>query len=210
MKNITTISAGLSNPSTTSNLTKIIEREIVKQNRNNIIHHYELKEYGHEILDRMFTGFSNEHLKLMTQVVEESDALVLSTPIFNTGPSGLFKSFLDILEPGKFNGIPVILAATGGSERHSLSIEYNIRPIVTYLRMDPMTTSIYASPNDWALDGSNSLSKRVERAVSELLSKINNEIPLSIEKPLNEFDPKSYLGENNSFADLLKTSNPSI
>lgn len=206
---ISTISAGLSNPSSTSNLTKSIRKEIEKQFQNSELNHYELKEYGHEILDRMFSGFSNEHLDNMLKIIEQSDALVLTTPIFNTGPSGLFKSFLDILEPGKFDGMPVILAATGGTDRHSLSIDYNIRPIMTYLHMEPMTTSIYASSDDWARNGKNSLSNRIQRAVSELSSRLNS-ATIEHKKPLDEFDPSNYLGEGKSFADLLKGSNPYI
>jgi len=207
MNIITTISAGLSNPSSTSRLTKSIENEIHNQHSDTKINSYELKEYGHEILDRMFTGFNSEHLDNMIKTVEQSDGLILNTPIFNTGPSGLFKSFLDILEPTKFDGMPVVLAATGGSERHSLSVEYNIRPIMTYFRMEPTTTSIYASSNDWALNGEDSLSRRIERAVAELSSRLNNTTASHKKEVLDEFDPANYLGEGKSFADLLRTSN---
>lgn len=205
---ITTVSAGLSNPSSTSNLTKSIVQEISRTIPNSSITNYELKEYGHDVLDKMFTGFSNERLTTLLNDVQKSDALVFTTPIFNTGPSGLFKSFLDILEPGSHDGIPVILAATGGTDRHSLSIDYNIRPITTYLHMEPITTAVYASSSDYASIGDSSLANRISKAVNELSARLGNNKTVAREQPMNEFDPANYLGgEGRSFSDLLPQRN---
>ena len=55
------------------------------------------------------------------------------TPIFTTSYSGLFKSFIDVLDPDALSGMPVLLGATGGTERHSLALEYAMRPLFSYL-----------------------------------------------------------------------------
>ena len=45
-------------------------------------------------------------------------------------------------------GKPVILSATGGSERHALMIDYQLRPLLSYYRTIPVSTSIYSTSND--------------------------------------------------------------
>ncbi|MEO7122304.1 MAG: NAD(P)H-dependent oxidoreductase, partial [Lacisediminihabitans sp.] len=85
--------------------------------------------------------------------------------------SGLFKSFIDILDPDALTGLPVLLGATGGTERHSLALDYAMRPLFTYLHAVTVPTAVYAASSDWgtAADaGSSSLPERIERAAGEL------------------------------------------
>jgi len=44
---------------------------------------------------------------------------------------------------------PVILAATGGSERHSLVIEHQLRPLFSFFRAHTIPTGIYATEADF-------------------------------------------------------------
>ena len=60
---------------------------------------------------------------------------------------------------------PVLLAATGGTARHALVIDDQMRPLFAYLRALTLPTSVYAAPEDW---GSTELGKRIERAATEL------------------------------------------
>lgn len=66
------------------------------------------------------------------------------SPTFSASISGLVKSFFDILEPGTLAGKPVPLAATGGTERHSLMLEFAIRPLFSYLGAEPDSGPILA------------------------------------------------------------------
>ncbi len=59
----------------------------------------------------------------------EADALVFVTPVFTAGMSGLAKSFLDVLDKDGVTDLPVLLAATGGTARHSLAIDHALRPV---------------------------------------------------------------------------------
>ena len=62
-----------------------------------------------------------------------ADGLIAVTPIFTTCYSGLFKSFVDVLDPDSLVDLPVLLGATGGTERHSLALDHAMRPLFTYL-----------------------------------------------------------------------------
>jgi len=64
--------------------------------------------------------------------------------------SGLFKSFFDVLEPDALVGKPVLIAATGGTARHSLALEFALRPLFAYLRATVAPTGVFAATEDWA------------------------------------------------------------
>ena len=85
----------------------------------------------------------------MLTSVTGADGLIAVTPIFSTSYSGLFKSFVDVLDPQSLTGMPVLLGATGGTERHSLAIDYAMRPLFTYLHAVPVPTGVYAASSDW-------------------------------------------------------------
>ena len=67
------------------------------------------------------------------------------TPIFTTSYSGLFKSFIDVLDPDALSGLPIVIGATGGTERHSLALDYGLRPLFSYLHAVVVPTGVYAA-----------------------------------------------------------------
>jgi FMN reductase len=80
--------------------------------------------------------------------------LVLVTPVYRATYSGLLKLLLDQLSPEAFAGTPVILAATGGSRDHFLSLDSGLRAVVASLHGWSTPTIIYATGGDFAEDGS--------------------------------------------------------
>lgn len=66
-------------------------------------------------------------------LVDETDALVVATPIYQAAYSGLLKTFLDLLPQHAFAGKPVLPLATGGSPAHVLALDYALRPVLTAL-----------------------------------------------------------------------------
>jgi hypothetical protein len=54
-------------------------------------------------------------------------------PAFNASFSGLFKSFFDVLPEETLSEVPVLIAATGATERQSLVLEHALRPMFSYL-----------------------------------------------------------------------------
>ena len=75
------------------------------------------------------------------------------TPIFTASYSGLFKSFFDVLDHDALAGKPVLIAATGGTARHSLALEHALRPLFAYLRAVVVPTAVYAASEDWGAEG---------------------------------------------------------
>src|SRR5438552_10821477 len=63
-----------------------------------------------------------------------ADAVIAVTLIFSASYGGLFKTFFDILDKNTLDGKPLLIGATAGTARHSLALEYALRPLFAYLR----------------------------------------------------------------------------
>ena len=79
----------------------------------------------------------------------EADAVIAVTPVFSAVYSGLFKMFFDVLEDGTLEGKPVLIAATAGTARHSLVLDFAMRPLFAYLRADVVPTGVFAASSDF-------------------------------------------------------------
>ncbi|MGA8993888.1 MAG: CE1759 family FMN reductase [Nocardioidaceae bacterium] len=126
----------------------------------------ELREHAHALTDALLTGFASGDLARALATVRDADAVIVVTPVFRASYSGLFKTFVDVLEDGALDRTPVLLGATGGTARHSLALEYALRPLFAYLRAAVVPTSVFAAGED--LGAGTELTERVERAAGEL------------------------------------------
>lgn len=205
-RRIAVVTAGLSNPSTTrllgDRLASATVRELAAQGIEATVDTIELRDYAHDITNNLLTGFAPPALEAAINTVVSSDALIAVTPIFSTSYSGLFKSFIDVLDPDALTGKPVLIGANAGTPRHSLAIDYAIRPLFAYLHADAISTGVFAASSDWGAqgDGVASLGDRIDKAARELADTIARRDTAESTDP---FDPANYLGEGRSFGHLL-------
>lgn len=208
-RRIAVVSAGLSNPSSTRMLadrlaaaTVTALRQAHDQPIEATVDTIELRDLAHDITNNLLTGFAPPALESAINTVVSADALIVVTPIFSTSYSGLFKSFIDVLDPDALTGKPVLIGANAGTARHSLAIDYAIRPLFAYLHADAMSTGVFAASSDWgsSADQVAPLSARVEKGARELAEAIARREPAGAADP---FDPDSYLGQGRSFGHLL-------
>ena len=163
------ISAGLSTPSSTrllaDRLTAAVGERVEVE--TTVI---ELRDLAHDITNNLLTGFAAPKLQDAIDALSAADGAILVTPIFTTSYSGLFKSFIDVLDPDALTDLPVLIAATGGTERHSLALDYSIRPLFTYLHSVVVPTAVYAASSDWGVSAGSTtgLGERIDRAATEL------------------------------------------
>ncbi|GAA2566174.1 MULTISPECIES: FMN reductase [Microbacterium] len=205
-RRIAVISAGLSNPSSTrmlaDRLLAATARELAERDIEITADVFELRDFAHDITNNLLTGFAPTALETMINTVVSADALIVVTPIFSTSYSGLFKSFIDVLDPDALRGKPVLIGANAGTARHSLAIDYAIRPLFAYLHADAVSTGVFAASADWGGSGDQvaTLSSRVDKGARELAEAIARRSPVVDADP---FDPANYLGEGRSFGHLL-------
>ncbi|MFC0672652.1 CE1759 family FMN reductase [Brachybacterium hainanense] len=180
------LSAGMSTPSSTrmlaDQLAGAARRRLEAEGRTVEVRTVELREIAHEILDLMLTRFPGERMGQVLAELRAADAVIAVTPIFNTAASGLFKSFLDAVDPDLWKDLPVMLGATAGTARHSLALEYAIRPIFAYLRAEVVPTAVFAASSDFgaaeAGEGADApLSARADRAAAELARLLGDRAP---------------------------------
>ena len=174
-RTIAVVSAGLSDPSTTSMLAERLALATRKDLAGEhgisaAIEGIGLRELAHDLTNNLLTGFASERLQAAKDTVAAADGVIAVTPIFSGSFNGLFKNFFDLLEPESLAGSPVLVAATAGTARHSLALDHALRPLFAYLRAVVVPTGVFAALEDW---GSNdriagALNERIERAAGEL------------------------------------------
>jgi FMN reductase len=178
-RTVAVVSAGLSQPSSTrlladklatATMTRLADEGITTK-----VVTYELRDYAQDIMNNMLTGFANPRLEEMIEAVTAADGLIAVTPIFTTSYSGLFKTFFDVIDNRSLTDQPVLIGATAGTPRHSLALDYALRPMFTYLHAVVVPTSVFAASEDWGTgDGGRvdsrvqTLPARIERAAGEL------------------------------------------
>ena len=185
---VTVVSASLSENSSTDQLGDKIGAAVVEAFRGSGVSvevvPVRLRGLAHSIANAMLTNFPDEPLEQAFDAVESADAVIAVTPAYNASYSGLFKSFFDVLPEDVLRGTPMILGATGGTPRHSLVIEHELRPLFMYLHAVAATTGLYVATEDWGAHASDSdassgsnLDRRIARAARELRALIEMSEP---------------------------------
>ncbi|MFI1291661.1 CE1759 family FMN reductase [Streptomyces sp. NPDC020792] len=162
------VSAGLSVPSSTRLLADRLAAATAVHVGALDTRVIELRDLAVEIAHNFTGGFPGPALADALDAVAEADGLIVVTPVFSASYSGLFKSFFDVLgvrDEGALAGKPVLIAATGGTARHSLVLDHALRPLFAYLKAVVVPTGVYAASEDWGAEG---LPERIARAAREL------------------------------------------
>ncbi|WP_410594489.1 CE1759 family FMN reductase [Amycolatopsis sp. lyj-23] len=184
------VTAGLSVPSSTRLLADRLAAATAAAAGSPVeVSVVELRDIALDITKNLLTGFPGPDLRAAIETVTGADAVIAVTPVFTAGYSGLFKSFFDVLDTDSLVGKPVLLAATGGTERHSLVLDYQLRPLFGYLKADPVATGVYAASSDWGSgEASGALQRRIEKAGAELASAAEGRVAVSKEPDFVPFE----------------------
>jgi FMN reductase len=131
---------------------------------------YDIENLGPSLPAARRLGDLDPAARAIVEQLVGADVLVAGSPTFKGSYTGLFKHLFDLLDPSSLRGKPVILAATGGGERHSLIVEHQLRPLFGFFEALTVPTAIYASDKDFA-DGvlvSEAIHARARQAVAEV------------------------------------------
>ena len=172
MTALAVVSGGLREPSSTRLLADRIDAavraELARANAPATSSVIELRPLGRAIMDALLSGFAGPELESAFETIAAADGLIAVTPAFNASFSGLFKSFFDVLPEESLADMPVLIAATGGTERHSLVLEHALRPMFSYLHAVVSPTGVYAATADFGgRTGPTGLADRIERAAAD-------------------------------------------
>lgn len=173
-RRVVVVSAGLSQPSATRLLGDLLATATVDALLENgmeaAVEVIDLRELAHDLTNTLLAGFPTGGVRAALDTLAGADALVAVTPVYQGSYSGLFKTFFDVVDRDVLRGTPVVLAATGGTARHSLVLEFALRPLFTHLGATTTGTAVFAASEDWGSAGEaeQGLTARVRRAGAEL------------------------------------------
>ena len=171
-RTLAVVTAGLSQPSSTrllaDRLAEATDRALRLHSEAVTVEVVELRDLAHDLTNNLLTGFPSERLAGAIDTVTRADAVIAVTPVFSASYSGLFKTFFDVLDKDALAGKPVLAAATAGTARHSLVIDFAMRPLFTYLRAVVVPTGVFAASEDFGSTAGGNLADRVDRAAREL------------------------------------------
>ncbi len=193
-RSIVVVSGGLSVPSSSrllaDRLSAATSASLAARGEDVVVETVELRDHAHAVTDHLLTGFAPAGLREVLDAVRGADGLIAVTPIFSASFSGLFKSFLDVLEPGALDGTPTLLGATGGTARHSLALEYAVRPVFAYARARVAPTAVFAASSDWgSAEVGAGLASRIHRAGAELADLVVGAPRVASRDPFDDVTP---------------------
>lgn len=148
-----------------------IIREVLHQAKeidpNLTIELLDLKEYQVEFVDgRPFDQY-NEDTQTVINKIKEADFYIIGSPVYQASITGVLKNLFDHLPMNIFEGKTVGLVMTGGTEKHYLVLEHQLRPIVTFLKGIVAPKTLFIHQNDDTRDPS--IQSRINELVKEII-----------------------------------------
>lgn len=124
-------------------------------------------------------------VEAVLQEIESADLIIAASPVYRASFTGLFKHLFDFVGQYALVGKPVLLAATGGGERHALIIEHQLRPLFSFFQALTLPLGVYASDTDF--DGyvlrEGAIPQRIDQAVGRALPIVDR----AAREPVSEY-----------------------
>ncbi len=178
---ILAISANVTRPSKTFGLVHTIGQRLESLGQARVTH-VDLVTVAAHLGATQWPQSAPEDVQKLLAAIQNADGLIVGSAVYKGAYTGLFKHLFDLIDPNALTGKPVILSATGGSERHALVIDHLLRPLFSFFGTATISTGIYAT--DTAFTGEDvtdlALFKRIDRAVAEFQAHLAVSQPSSI------------------------------
>lgn len=157
-------------PSRTTVLVNAVTREFAEAT-GGVATTIELAPLLGELGAGPFRSHLSPQVHAALEAVEAADIIVVGSPAYRATYTGLFKLFFDHIGQYALVDKPIVLTATGGSDRHALLVEHQMRPLFGFFQSLTLPLGIYASEADFANYeiASDDLRERIDTAVSRTL-----------------------------------------
>ncbi|WNB85405.1 NAD(P)H-dependent oxidoreductase [Cellulomonas sp. ATA003] len=105
------------------------------------------------------------------RAVETADLLIPAVPVYRGSYPGMFKHLFDLVDQYALANKPVLLVATGGTERHALVLEHQLRPLFGFFQALTVPVGFYAAAGsfDGALVLDPEVYSRVEVGLADVV-----------------------------------------
>lgn len=173
---IVAVSGSLQTPSKTTALLGEILAQL-SERCGGEPHLIELATIGPELAGAIRRDQVSAPVEQALQLIEAADLLVVASPVYRASFTGLFKHLFDFVGQYALVNKPVLLAATGGSDRHALIIEHQFRPLFGFFQAVTLPLGIYACDSDFTdyRVSNPALQERITLSVTRALPLISRE-----------------------------------
>ncbi len=139
MTKITIISGSPSHPSRSSSLADYVEKRITAEGLQ--VNNITVRDLPPE--DIALANFSSPAVKEAQLQIEQSDAIIVISPVYKASYPGILKSFLDLIPEKGLEKKVVLPIVTGGTIAHLLSLEYAFKPVFSVLGSNEILNGVY-------------------------------------------------------------------
>lgn len=146
---VVAVSGGLQSPSKSAALAEHL-LDLIEENVPCELRLVDLSQIAPQLAGSVWRSHLPENVERALALVEQADILVVVTPVYRGSFTGLFKHFFDFIHQDALIDKPVLLAATGGSERHALVIDHQLRPLFSFFQARTLPLGVYATDKDFA------------------------------------------------------------
>lgn len=84
--------------------------------------------------DLLYGQYESEKMRQATKRIEKAEGVVIASPVYKAGYTGVLKAFLDLLPQDILKHKVALPIMTGGSPNHLLALEYTLKPIISILK----------------------------------------------------------------------------
>ncbi|MGE8499717.1 MAG: FMN reductase [Pseudomonas sp.] len=145
---VVAVSGGTSRPSRTLALSEAILAELGQHLAINS-HLIGLDTIARPLGNALWRKELPETVEHELRRIESADLLIVAAPVYRGTYPGLFKHLFDLIGQDALIDTPVLLAATGGSDRHALVLDHQLRPLFSFFQALTLPIGVYATESDF-------------------------------------------------------------
>jgi len=145
---VVAVSGGLQRPSR----TLVLVQELLAALGDALpidVHLIELGNIGPQFAGSLYRSQLPANVEAEVAAIESADLLIVASPVYRGSYTGLFKHLFDFVHHEALTDKPVLLAATGGSDRHALVIDHQLRPLFSFFQARTLPIGVYAVEKDF-------------------------------------------------------------
>ncbi len=142
---VVVVSGSLRVPSRTHSVLETLVQRLQARRPNLQVHWVRVAALSASLAGSLARDSASAELQPHLQAIEQADLLLVGSPVYRASYTGLFKHLFDLVDHRSLKGVPVALAATGGSERHALMIDHQLRPLFAFFQAHTLPYGLYAS-----------------------------------------------------------------
>lgn len=169
LKTITVISGS---PSKTSRIIGVLDYVVSKIKEQGIsVTHLQVCDLP--AADLIYANFNSEEIKKANAIIEQSDALIIATPVYKASFTGVLKTFLDLIPQKGLENKKILPLVMGGTTAHLLMIEYSLKPVLSVLGATTIEQGVFIEDKQvaWNSEGKVTMTEEINNRLNESLQK---------------------------------------